>query len=211
MIVQHEITLQRVKQVERVTVEGLDNLKTCAQDVMAKAMQLTDAWGQAMFIMDKPLVERLFSTLGFSGAVCAGVYEGVRSLAYVQHKRVDADTQTEFTWHAMDAAVMTLRGIVGLGTAMAGINDTNVEAFIEGNKDLFEKLMGVMPDYTANLMFSPEVAATVVATLGGNISADKIYEMAWKHGRQVTKDLDGRRGVSTQFVRSLTLTISARI
>ena len=79
------------------------------------------------------------------------------------------------------------------------------------DKDLFETLMNVMPDYTQRLMFSPEVAATVMSTLGANVSADTIYDLAWRYGGQVTKDLDGRRGVSTQFIRSLTLTIAARL
>lgn len=201
----------RPQRVEEIGPSGLERLQSQAQDVMARAMELTDSWGQAMFIMDRPLVEKLFSVLGFSEEVCSKVFDGVRSLAYVQHKQQGAATETEVTWHAMDATCMALRGIVGLKTAMAGIDDSNVERFIEGNLNLFEKLMDAMPDYARNLMFSPEIGARVIATLGGKVSPDMLYDLAWKYGHQVTKDLDGRRGISTQFIRSLTLTISARI
>jgi len=204
------LTLEQIESVEQVSLNGLDRLRANSEDLVGKAMELTDSWGQAMFIMDPPLVEKLFSTLGFSRAVSAKVYDAVRSLSYVQHEVQGATTQPEVTWHAMDATCMTLRGAVGLGSAMAGIDDGNVEEFLEDNRALFEKLMDTIPDYTRNLMFSPEVAATVVATLGGKVSADKIYEMGSMYGRQVTLDLEGRRGVSTQFIRALTLTISAR-
>lgn len=201
----------RSQRVEDVGVKGLTRLQENAQALMAKAMELTDSWGQAMFIMDQPLVEKLFAVMGFSKEVCSKVYEGVRSLAYVQHKRQGQDTQPQFTWHALDATCMTLRGITDLNTAMSGINDDNVERFLANNLDLFEKIMEAIPSYGRNLMFSPEVAERVVTSLGGNISADKLYDLAWKFGGQVTKDLEGRRGLSTQFIRSFTLTISARI
>ncbi|HWN69914.1 MAG TPA: hypothetical protein VNM90_19865 [Haliangium sp.] len=203
--------VSKVQNVADVEVSGLGRLQTNAQDVMAKAMELTDAWGQAMFIMDRPLVESLFAAIGFSRAVCAGVFDAVRSLAYVQHRQQDAAPQTEVTWHAMDATCMTLRGIEGLKSAMTGITDTNVEKFLEGNIDLFETLMKAMPDYTRNLMFSPGIAADVLACFGARISPETLYDLAWRYGRQVTKDLDGRLGISTQFIRSLSLTIAARI
>lgn len=211
MELQYISQVSKSQNVADVEVSGLERLQANAQDVMAKAMELTDAWGQAMFIMDRPLVENLFAAIGFSKAVCVGVFETVRSLAYVQHKQQDAVTQSEVTWHAMDATCLTLRGSVGLKTAMAGITDTNVEKFIEGNLDLFDTLMGAMPDYTRNLMFSPGIAADVMACFGARVSPETLYGLAWRYGRQVTKDLDGRLGISTQFIRSLTLTIAARI
>jgi hypothetical protein len=201
----------RTKTVEQVTVADLNNFNVHAQDVMAVAMKLTDSWGQAMFILNQNLVQNLFTALGFSAEVAANVFESVRALGYVHHRIAGESTRTEFTWHVADAACMTLRGIVGMRSAFNGIDDSNVEQFLLGNRDLFDRLMGAMPEYAANLMFSPGIGATVIETLGGAVSAEKLYEMAWTYGGQVTKDLDGRLGVSTQFVRALTLTISARI
>jgi hypothetical protein len=191
--------------------ENLERLRARSSDLSAKAMELTDAWGQAMFVLDRPLVERLFSTLGFSDEVAAGVYDGVRSLAYVEREQDGGEPQPEVTWHAVDATCLTLRGCVGLGSAMSDIDDESVEGFIDGHLDLFEELMEAMPSYARSLMFSPEVASVVIGAFGADLSADKLYELAATYGRQVTEDLEGRRGVSTQFVRSLTLTIAARI
>jgi hypothetical protein len=200
------VQTQVVENVDQVNREGLQRLQENSQDLTSKAMELTDSWGQAMFIMDKHLVERIFSTLGFSSIICSEVYESLRSLAYVRTQ----DKKPVVTWHILDAACLTLRGVVDLGSALSDVNDNNIENFLDDNIDIFDILMNVMPEYTRNLMFSPEVASVVVATLGGNLSSYKIYDLAAKYGHQATKDLEGRRGVSTQFIRSLTLTISAR-
>jgi hypothetical protein len=195
----------------RVRIEDLARLDTHAKDVMAIAMKLTDSWGQAMFIMDGTYVAKLFSVLGFSKDVSDAVYEHVRKLGYVNHKIAGEEPRYEFTWHITDAACMTLRGAVGLGQAMSSVTDANIEQTLLASKGMFDALMDAMPDYSRNLMFSPEVAAVVMGTLGASVSADKIYDLAWRYGGQTTRDLDGRRGVSTQFVRSLTLAISSTI
>ena len=72
--------------------------------------------------------------------------------------------QPEVTWHAMDATCATLRGF-GSSDRTSEINDENLGLFLRSNLDVFEKLLGVMPEYTRRLMFSPEVASTVMATL----------------------------------------------
>jgi hypothetical protein len=179
--------------------------------VSAKAMELTDRWGQAMFILSRSLVTSIFETLGFTGEVSSETYDAVRDLAYVSHERQDEEPQPEVTYHAIDAACLALRGATDLEVAMSTVDDVTIEDFLAENLDLFERLMKIMPDYSANLMFSPEVAASVIAVFGATVSADKIYELGATYGRQATMDLDGRRGVSTQFIRSLTSTISARI
>ncbi|TMQ24082.1 MAG: hypothetical protein E6J90_08990 [Deltaproteobacteria bacterium] len=201
----------RLDAISQVRVADLKRLDTHAQDVMAKAMELTDAWGQAMFVMDPQLVAAVFSALGFSADVCANVYDAVRGLAYVSHRQQGLANQAEVTWHGMDATCLTLRGAVGLESALAGVNDGNVEHILERNRDLFDTIMKVVPDYTRKLMFSPEVAATVMSCFGAKVSADAIHDLAWRYGGQTTLDLDGRRGVATQFIRALTLTICARI
>jgi hypothetical protein len=197
-----------IEPTRQVDVEALNRLKVHAAEVSAKAMELTDSWGQAMFILDPLTVEQVFTALGFSGPVSTHVYEAVRSLGYVRREELGTAPRNEFTWHAMDAAVMTLRGATRIG-ASTGIDDENIDDFIETNRPLFSTVMSVMPQYTSRLMFSPEVAATVMASLGIALSANKIYQLGVIYGGQVTLDLEGRRGVSTQFIRALSLTISA--
>ena len=197
-----------VESTELVDLDALDRLQVHAGSISAKAMELTDSWGQAMFILDPETVERVFGALGFSTPVATDVYEAVRSLEYVRRDEVGADSRSEFTWHIVDAAVMTLRGSTNVG-APVGIDDANIDRFLQANVVLFEKVMAVMPEYTSRLMFSPEVGATVMASLGIDLSADKFYELAATYGRQVTLDREGRRGISTQFIRSLSLTIAA--
>lgn len=204
-------TASRLDAISQVQVADLKRLNTHAQDVMGKAMELTDAWGQAMFVMDPQLVASVFAALGFSPEVCANVYGSVRDLAYVSHRQEGTPAQAEVTWHGMDATCLTLRGAVGLKSALASVNDDNVEHFLETNRDLFNAVMNVVPDYTRKLMFSPEVAAKVMSCFGAKVSADVIHDLAWRYGGQTTLDLDGRRGIATQFIRALTLTICARI
>jgi hypothetical protein len=202
---------QQRDDVRQVTPSGLERIPANAENLSATAMELTDSWGQAMFIMDRALVQRIFSVLGFAEPVAAGVYDKVRLLAYVDHQQHGETPQAEVTWHAMDATCLSLRGVADLGSALAAVDDGTIEDVLKQNLQLFEDLTGTMPDYTHHLMFSPEVASTVMATLGAKVSADRIYELGAAYGRQVTRDLDGRRGVSTEFIRSLTLTLSARI
>ncbi|MFO0754982.1 MAG: hypothetical protein U0359_00705 [Byssovorax sp.] len=201
----------RLDAPSQVTLADLARLEANAQDVMAIAMKLTDSWGQAMFVMDGAYVAKLFAALGYTKEVADAVYERVRSLAYVNHKIQGQADRAEFTWHITDAACFTLRGAKDLSKAMASVTDANIEQTLLANKSVFDRLMDIMPDYSRNLMFSPGVASTVMATIGSSVSAEKIYDLAWRYGGQVTKDLDGRLGVSTQFVRALTLTISATI
>lgn len=198
---------QTIQRIDEVDVRNLELFRVNSEDLTGKAMELTDSWGQAMFILDSQLVERIFSVLGFSKAVSKEVYNSLLSLEYVRTK----NEKPVVTWHILDAACLTLRGFTGLGSALSEIGDENIDDFLESNIDLFEGLMGAMPEYTQNLMFSPDVASLVVATLGGKISASKIYDLASTYGRQRTRDLEGRLGVSTQFIRSLTLTICAKL
>lgn len=208
MSITEMLTETRIEAACEVDTDALNRLQVHAAEVSAKAMELTDSWGQAMFILDPLTVKQVFTALGFSGPVSDHVYDAVRSIGYVRRDQLAAPPQSEFTWHAVDAAVMTLRGATRLG-APVGIDDGNIEDFLETHRPLFDAVMSVMPQYTSCLMFSPEVAATVMASLGIALSADKIYQLGGTYGFQVTLDLEGRRGVSTQFIRALSLTVAA--
>ncbi|MEU5429429.1 hypothetical protein AB0H73_28090 [Streptomyces olivoreticuli] len=197
--------------VDQVDAKCLSYLRDEADGLGKKAMELTDSWGQAMFILDRETVERLFSVIGFSEDVVSGVYDGVCDIAYVKHNVSGEPDRAEFTYHALDAACLVLRGFTDLGAALDEVDDGNAEKLIAEERPLFDRIMDSLPDYCRNLMFSPEVAARVVTSLGGDVSADKLYELAWQFGGQNTKDLEGRRGVSTQFIRAFTLTLSATV
>jgi|GEM_PF-6752869 len=196
---------------QQVQLTSLDNLRTRASSLKRLAMELTDTWGGAMFIMSPGLVESIFSTLGFQKTVATAVFESVRSLAYVQQRRSGIPPQSQFTWHGADGTVLTLRGCEDLRRAFVKVDDSTIEQVLTSNLELFGKLMDVMPDYARDLMFSTEVSCNVVNTFGACVSQDRIYDLALRFGGQHTLDLEGRRGVPTQFVRSLTLTIAATI
>jgi len=211
MIVTTAAKSTRPQPIDEIRAEDLWRLTDEAPSLAKKAMELTDSWGEAMFVMDRETVEKLFATLGFSAEVVSGVYEGVRGIGYVQHDRQNLPTTSQFTYHALDAACMVLRGIPDLDTAMASVDDQNADLFIENGRDLFHRVMDALPSYCQNLMFSPEVAARVVGSFGGRVAPDTLYDLAWKFGGQVTRDSEGRRGISTQFIRAFTLTIAATI
>jgi hypothetical protein len=194
-----------------VEPSALGRLQAHASGLKALAMELTDTWGGAMFIMSPSLVEKIFSTMGFQKSISTAVYESVRALAYVQHRRVGQPTQSEFTYHGQDGTALTLRGCVNLRKSFAGVSDGTISTLLRDNKELFGKLMDVMPEYSRDLMFSTEVACNVINTFGAQISQDRMYDLALEFGGQNTLDLEGRRGVPTQFVRSLTLTLSATV
>ena len=59
--------------------------------------------------------------------------------------------------------------------------------------------------------FKPETASAVLGSFGADISADKLYEMASKHGTSSVIDVEGRRGVSVEFIRSTTLTLATAL
>ncbi|MCC3770436.1 hypothetical protein [Streptomyces sp. UNOC14_S4] len=197
--------------VGQVDAKCLSSLRSEAAGIGKKAMELTDSWGQAMFILDRETVERLFRVIGFSADVVSGVYDGVRDIAYVEHKVSGEPARAEFTYHALDATCLVLRGVTDLGSALGEVGDGTAEKLITEERALFDRIMGSLPDYCRHLMFSPEVAARVIASLGGHVSADKLYELAGKFGGRSTRDLEGRRGVSTQFIRAFTLTLSATV
>jgi len=172
-------------------------------------MELTDHWGGAMFIIDRDLVLSVFSAVGFSEEVASAAYDAVRSLGYVEHRQPGQGPKSEFTWHGADGAVMILRGIVDLESAMSGVDDNSVEDRLRANLDIFHKLMDRMPSFTANLMFSVEIASGVLGAFGARVSPDLLFDLAYRFGGRTTQDLEGRRGVSTQYLRSLSLTLSA--
>lgn len=194
-----------------VTTSDLTRIDERAHLIRAKAMELTDTWGGAMFIMDPARCELLFRTLGFSQEVAAVVYERAYNLGYVQHTHADGLPTSAFTWHGPDITVLVLRGFGDPGKAFTAVTDQTARSYFLRNLHLFQEIMKALPEYASNLMFSTRIACNVLRAFGASLSEDTIFDLALEFGGQRTTDLEGRRGVATQFVRAFTLTLSATI
>lgn len=202
------VSLLSPSQINR---EGLRRIEEGAQAIRAKALELTDTWGGAMFIMEPERCRKLFQALGFATDVAAEVYQRAYELHYVKHIHASGDSTSAFTWHGPDATILVLRGFEEPGNAFAAVTDETAESYLQSGHALFNEIMRVLPEYASTLMFSTEVGCNVLGAFGASISEGKLFELALKYGGQHTQDLEGRRGVSTQFVRAFTLMLSATI
>ena len=202
--------------------DGLARIEKHADVIRAKAMELTDTWGGAMFIVDPHDARQVFLELGFNEQVAACVYDIVRGLKYVKHlQRAEkpansgalklADEQSEFTWHGPDATCLVMRGFDNPSIAFCGVNDLTVRLHLDQHAALFQRVLGVLPSYAHQLMFSTQIGCGVLRAFGADISDDCLFDIALDYGGHRTTDLQGRRGVPTAFVRALTLTLSGTV
>jgi hypothetical protein len=180
-------------------------------NITSVAMELTDSWGRAMFLLDPEFVGKIFAEIGFSDDVAAGVYQTLQDIPYVEHKRAKSPTVEPVTWHKIDATCLALRGAVDLRNAMSEVDDDRLAGLLSDHVELFGRLMQIMPDFTSNLMFAPEVGERVLGTFGARVTADKLYELSWDYAGQTTRDMEGRRGIPTQFIRSASLVVSSQL
>lgn len=202
-----------------IGLDGLARIEKLANVIRAKAMELTDTWGGAMFIVDPHDARRVFLELGFNEQIADQVYDSVRGLKYVKHvQKVDEtlnpeapkrdEEESEFTWHGPDATCLVMRGFDNPSIAFRGVNDQTVRLHLDRNADLFQRLLGVLPEYAHKLMFSTHIGCGVLRAFGADISDECLFDIALEYGGHRTTDLQGRRGVPTAFVRALTLTLS---
>jgi hypothetical protein len=194
-----------------IALPGLSRIEEHADTIRAKAMELTDTWGGAMFIVSADESRRLFQALGFTEDVAAAVYRCVHDLNYVFHERATLPTGSEFTWHELDVTTLVLRGFDDPATAFVDITDETVRAHIREHRALFDGVMGAIPEYASRLMFSTRVARHVLAAFGANVSEQTLFDLALEFSGHRISDLEGRRGIATQFIRALTLTLSATL
>lgn len=201
----------KTKATSAVTPKDMARIDAYSKPLMSKAMQLTDAWG-AMFVMEEEYLRAIALALGFEDEVVSTLYEKARGLKYVVEKGTSiTPDRAVFTWHGPDATFLVLRGFNDPGSAFASINDSNLEKILVEHVGLFTKIMQTLPPYTRFHMFSPEVARNVIGSFGANLTPDLLFSLAQKLGGNVTVDLEGRRGISAQFIRSVTLTLCAAI
>lgn len=199
---------QQQQSTSDVSVNNLVRIKEQGQTISAQAMELTDLWG-AMFEMEPGEVEQVLRAVGFSEDVAVGAYKVALELAYVSETKTNSSMQVMFTWHGAGELIPALRGASSSKNVLSEVTDGNVEQLIENNNATLNRLMAAMPKYSSKHMFSPEVASRVIGVNGAKVSPDKIYELAKKFGDRVTSDVGGRRGVSTQFIRSLHFMLAA--
>jgi hypothetical protein len=198
-------------ETSEIGLSGLGRIDQYADAIRAKAMELTDTWGGAMFIVDPEDSARLFKALGFQDDVAAAVYERVYGLHYVDHVHAGGDASSEFTWHGPDVTTLVLRGFDDPGTAFSSINDATARDFLLANRAKFERVLAAIPAYASKLMFSTKIGCGVLRAFGAQLSEESLFDLALEFGRHRTTDLEGRRGVPTAFVRAFTLTMSSTL
>lgn len=115
-----------------------------------------------------------------------------------------------FTWHLLAASILTARGEVDLGNAMAWVSNDTIEDFIESNLDSFHQTLAIQPDYAGYLLFSPRVASNMLGIFGATVDPDVLLRVAKKHGVITAVDAEGRRGIACKFARSLALVIASK-
>ncbi len=199
------------KDLAAITESDLERISANATELNAKAMLLTDAWG-AMFILDPEAVKSTVATLGLPKALGQKFYDKVRSVSVIDTRGMTNPPPGSrvFTWHMLAASILTVRGEVDLGRAMAWLNNDTLRSFVQTNADLLARTMAIQPDYASYLLFSPQVAANVVAVFGAKVDPEEMLRTATKCGVVTAVDPEGRRGIACKFARSLTLVIASK-
>jgi hypothetical protein len=194
-----------------VQESDLRRISTNATELNAKAMLLTDAWG-AMFILDPETVKNTVATLGMPKALGQKFYDAVRAVSIVDTRNLTtvALERRPFTWHMLAASILVVRRQQNLGTAMAWVNDSTLERFVDANSDLFKRVMAIQPDYASYLLFSPRVASNVLAVFGAAATPDTLLRIASRYGVISAEDAAGRKGIACKFARSLALLIASK-
>jgi len=203
--------INATKDLAMVTDADLEKISANAADLNEKAMLLTDAWG-AMFVLDADTVVSTVTTLGMPHALGQKFYDKVRSVSVIDTwglKNAPANSRV-FTWHMLAASILTVRGEVNLGQAMAWLDNETLRTFVRDNTDLFVRTMAIQPDYASYLLFSPQVAANVAGVFGAKVNPDEMLRVANEYGVVTAVDPEGRRGIACKFARSLTLVIASK-
>lgn len=190
-----------------------DHLKRIAQreqEIAAKAMELTDSWEGVMFQLTQEELTKIALALGFNQSTAEGIHEQIRALAYAT--TLDATSRAAIaTYHALDVTFLALRDFANFDRALASFNDENVEGVLDSYQDKFQRIRASLPSHAARMNFKPETASAVLRAFGAEISADKLYALASKYGTSSVVDVQGRRGVTVEFIRSTTLTLAAAL
>ncbi|HZF93808.1 MAG TPA: hypothetical protein VEZ20_02940 [Allosphingosinicella sp.] len=193
-----------------VEYKSLERISQNADAIRAKAMELTDSWAGVMFRLTSDDLEKIAIALGFNPTVAAKIHDEIAALDYAMVS-TNSDTFSIATYHSLDVSFLALRGLTSFDHALSRFNDGNIEAVLDEHQDTFKRVMESLPTHAARMNFKPETAADVLSSLGADISADVLYRLASKYDTSSVVDLEGRRGVTVEFIRSVTLTLAATL
>ena len=197
--------------VSDLSVADLARIDTNSTALTKKAMELTDAWG-ARVVMEPAELKAVVRAVGLPDDVIEALYAKVKSLKYVVEKGTSATgDRAVFTWHGPDATLLILRGATDPGSAFATISDSNLADVIQAHCALFFRIFRALPEYTGRQMFAPDIAARVLSAFGASASPTVLYDLASKLGGGVTEDAEGRKGISSRFIRAATLTLATAL
>ncbi|MCM2447762.1 hypothetical protein HGO41_21630 [Rahnella sp. CG8] len=200
----------RVLNAAIVSKNELSRISENANAIRAKAMELTDSWEGVMFALPSEDLERIALALGFTPEVAENIHNEIRSLGYAKTQSM-AGPASIATYHASDVSLLALRGVTDFDNALSHVNDSNLQQLLNDNQDTFQRIRNALPEHAARMNFKPETAAAVLKSLGANISPDLLYEICPKYGTSSVIDLEGRRGVTTEFIRCVTLTLGTTV
>lgn len=196
---------------QETSVSGIKNVTKHSDKIAHNAMALTDAWG-AMFEMTENDFARLAHALGFTADIASRSYKSASELNYVTETLTSTGSERFIlTWHGADDVILAIRGVSKLSSAYSAINDAKLRAQVKSEAELLARAMAAMPEYSARQMFSPEVAANVLAVHGATVTADGFFKLAQQQGGKYTIDKEARRGVSAQFIRGVSAMLAATV
>ncbi|AOM41789.1 hypothetical protein [Xenorhabdus hominickii] len=193
-----------------VSQNELCRISENADAIRAKGMELTDSWEGVMFALSNEEIENIALSLDFIPEVASKIHHEIKSLAYA---KIQSQTGSESlaTKHTMDISLLALRGVTDFDNALSHVNDNNLEKILDENRETFQKIRNAIPSYEARMNFKPETASAVLKSLGADISPELLYEICPKYNMTSVIDLENRRGVSTEFIRCVTLTLGTTV
>ncbi|MDC9593124.1 hypothetical protein [Xenorhabdus sp. IM139775] len=195
---------------EMVSQNELRRISDNADAIRAKGMELTDSWEGVMFALLPEKMENVALILGFIPEVSSKIHHEIKSLAYAKIQSLKG-SESLATMHNMDISLLALRGVTDFDHALSHVNDTNLEAILDDNQDIFQKIRTAFSSYETQMNFRPETASAVLKSLGANISPELLYKICTKYHTTSVIDLENRKGVSTEFIRCVTLTLGTTI
>lgn len=179
-----------------------------ASVISKKAMELTDSWAGVMFVLSQEVVENVATAVGFDISVAKNIHKEIKKLRYATTESQATFNEPLATWHAIDATLLVLRGATNLDHALSDFSNENIQSILDAHQDVFQRIREALPGYTAQMNFNPETASAVLRSFGADISSDMLYALSSKYGTTSCVDLEGRRGVSSDFIRCVTLTLA---
>lgn len=193
-----------------VGIGALANISANANAIRAKAMELTDSWAGVMFALSPEELEDIAMALGFEQSVARKIHYEIRGLEYA-HTTGKSISGPITTYHALDVTFMALRGFEDYDNALAYFGDHNLKDVLEANQDTFQRVKQALPEHAARMNFKPETAASVLRSFGAQVSPDLLYDLASRYDTTSVVDIEGRRGVSVEFIRCVTLTLASTL